>query len=370
MYGIKTAIAQEEKEDRVLLLMDASGGMQLPWKFNGSKYAAASQTIAQLIDSIYAVNADVQFGLRVYGQLYAEKDANCKDSRLEVRFTKDNAAQTALRLLDLTPKGVAALPYALGQAVKGDITDTQFRQSIIFITGNTYRCEGELCALLTNKAFYRIYVLDFAGVGYELSGCANGVFEITNPIKRDSTVKYIAKQFARKKRQQPVPKTLVQPPVTFKKEVIEPMAILGYKGTILKTTSVPRLPARYVEVPYYYWTPEPEPETEVLVPVYEQIVEETPEELTPDEVEPSGVRISTNGWLLFKSSPQVLTLKIYKLSRGKEHKVKTMEINGKAESEIELEKGSYKANYMLRDGTEVTQAFRVEEFTITEVNSK
>src|SRR5690349_12339795 len=80
------------RQPRILLLLDGSSSMLQPWNTT-IRFKAAGKVIAALMDSIYAVNPGVEFGLRVYGHQSPAQLNDCFDSRQEVMFSKNNAAQ-------------------------------------------------------------------------------------------------------------------------------------------------------------------------------------------------------------------------------------------------------------------------------------
>jgi|GEM_PF-2722408 hypothetical protein len=369
------AHAQEEGDDRVLILLDGSAAMKMDWGMGKSKYDAASQAIIQLIDSIYSVNADVQFGLRLFGNQYPEGQANCKDSRLEVRYTKDNVAQMALRLKDLQPRGVAALPYGLQEALKNDVTDTHYRQSIIVITGDVYSCKGEMCKMISDAKidFYRLYVMDYAGVGFELKNCVDRVFQVKDEGVKDVAVSLIASQFVRNKKK-PLP-VVVAPPVevvvpapVIKKD--PPVAKLAVKLRPMQVKPLPAPAPMSLKIVPDFKMPviEPEPQPEVVEEVIANEPEPDAEIIEEPAVEEPPVR--STGALLFISSGTVTDLKIYRIHRGDDVYVKRLKITSAGRQEIELENGSYKMTYLLQDGTEITQPFRIEGDYSTEVIAK
>ena len=100
------------RQPRILLLLDGSSSMLQPWN-NTIRFKAAAKVVSALMDSIYAVNRGVEFGLRVYGHQSPAQDNDCFDSRMEVMFSKNNATQMDLRLASLRPFGVSPIAYSL-----------------------------------------------------------------------------------------------------------------------------------------------------------------------------------------------------------------------------------------------------------------
>jgi Ser/Thr protein kinase RdoA (MazF antagonist) len=113
---------------------------------------------------------------------------------------------------------------------------------------------------------------------------------------------------------------------------------------------------------------EPEPQPEVVEEVIAN--EPEPEAETVEEPAIAEPPVRSTGALLFISSGTVTDLKIYRMHRGDDVYVKRLKITSAGRQEIELENGSYKMTYLLQDGTEITQPFRIEGDYSTEVISK
>lgn len=152
-YSTTQAFAKA-REKRVIIILDASTPMLTTWNGSMNKYDAASAFISKLQDSLYAIDEDVQFCLRLYGHLYPIDKQNCRDSRLEVYFSKDNRSQIKTRLSVMQPRGIASLGYALQQSVNYDIIDSTDYYTAILITAADRYCEGNICSIadaLRNK---------------------------------------------------------------------------------------------------------------------------------------------------------------------------------------------------------------------------
>ena len=163
--GTSTAqLAGEYMQSRILILLDESSSMTLPWGGGKEKYKAATDLIMRLIDSVYAVNPQVQFGLRVFGHQHTVPENDCYDTRNEVAFSTDNRSQMYLRLLDIRPLGVTPIAYSLKEAANKDILDEEHHAySIILITDGGESCGGDLCevmkTLIKSKVFFKPYVV-------------------------------------------------------------------------------------------------------------------------------------------------------------------------------------------------------------------
>lgn len=152
------------KQPRILILLDGSSSMGNKWIGNERRFDAASRIITSLIDSLYKVNKDVEFALRVYGHQYPAQENNCYDTRREVMFSKDNFTQMSLRLAALRPIGVSPIAFSLKEAVENDLTDPlQNTYSLILVTDGGESCGGNICEvmekLLSKKIEFKPYIL-------------------------------------------------------------------------------------------------------------------------------------------------------------------------------------------------------------------
>ncbi|MEZ5017770.1 MAG: VWA domain-containing protein [Flavipsychrobacter sp.] len=155
---------QIEKEPRILILLDGSSSMRNSWADNGQRFDAAGKIITELIDSVYKVNDQVEFALRVYGHQHPAQDNNCFDTRREVMFSKNNLAQMTLRLDALNPYGVSPIALSLKEAAESDIIDLKrYKYSLILVTDGGESCGGDICAvveeLLRKKIDFRPYIV-------------------------------------------------------------------------------------------------------------------------------------------------------------------------------------------------------------------
>ena len=152
------------KQPRILILLDGSSSMQKQWTPNDFRYEAAARIIDKLMDSVYAVNPDVEFALRVYGHQHPTADNNCFDTKLEVQFSKDHYTQMMLRLAALDAIGVSPIAYSLQQAAEKDLVRLdENKYSLILITDGGESCDGNICAvvreLLKKKIDFKPYIL-------------------------------------------------------------------------------------------------------------------------------------------------------------------------------------------------------------------
>ena len=151
-------------QPRILFLVDGSSSMLETWQTNQIRFKAAGKIIDQIVDSIYKVNPNVEFGLRVYGHQHTAQENNCFDTKLEVPFGKSNATQLYLRMASLKPLGVSPIAYSLKEAAENDLINTSnYNYSLILITDGGESCNGNICEvvklLLEKKIKFQPYII-------------------------------------------------------------------------------------------------------------------------------------------------------------------------------------------------------------------
>lgn len=169
---VQKTYAQTEvlKPARILFLLDGSSSMLDTWNAPENRFNTASRLIAAIVDSIHAVNKDVAFAVRVFGNQYPAQEKNCFDSRLEVPFGISNEAQIRARLKYLTPRGFSPIAWSLKETAELDFTESSsYAYSIILVTDGGESCGGDICATVTNllakKISFKPYILSL--VDYE-----------------------------------------------------------------------------------------------------------------------------------------------------------------------------------------------------------
>jgi len=154
----------QAKQPRILILLDGSSSMLQPWSDGSSRFKTAGRIITDLMDSIYRINDQVEFSLRVYGHQSPVQQNNCYDTKREVMFSKNNRTQMFLRLSSIEPNGVSPIAFSLKEAAEQDlINEQQNAYSIILITDGGESCNGNICevvrTLLDKKIFFKPYIL-------------------------------------------------------------------------------------------------------------------------------------------------------------------------------------------------------------------
>ena len=160
------------KQPRILILLDGSSSMLSQWDSKMPRFRAAGNIVADLMDSVYKVNNQVEFGLRVYGHQFPAQQNNCTDTKREVMFSKDNYTQMGLRIASLNPSGVSPMAYALREAATIDLDDEiRNAYSIILISDGGESCNGNVCEVVKNllqrKIFFKSYVISLVKGGAE-----------------------------------------------------------------------------------------------------------------------------------------------------------------------------------------------------------
>src|SRR5690349_8453749 len=97
------AQAAPGEQHRILIILNGSHKMLNTWSGGENNYQVSARIISSLIDSLYQINDEVEFGLRVYGHQQSFRERDCYDSKREVMFSRDTRAQMKLRLTDIRP---------------------------------------------------------------------------------------------------------------------------------------------------------------------------------------------------------------------------------------------------------------------------
>ena len=169
----KNAAAQS-KDAYLLFVLDASGSMKGEWK-GKSKFELAGEILSKTVDSITQSNQKVQCALRAFGHQSPRAANNCKDTKLEVPFSKANASSIVQRLKQIHPQGQTPIEFTLKQSLK-DFPDSNANNAIILITDGNETCGGDLCKLASEMASKHIALRPFI-VGLGLNDSLKKKFE-------------------------------------------------------------------------------------------------------------------------------------------------------------------------------------------------
>lgn len=156
---------QEQPKTRILFLLDASGSMLAKWE-NSDRMSVAKELLAHLVDSLERYD-NVEVALRVYGHQFGRERNDCKDTRLEVPFSKNSTDAIQKKLKEIIPRGNTPITYSLQQSA-ADFPDEKTRNVIILITDGLESCGGDPCAMSLALQKKRIFLRPFViGIGIE-----------------------------------------------------------------------------------------------------------------------------------------------------------------------------------------------------------
>lgn len=156
---------QEQPKTRILFLLDASGSMLAKWE-NSDRMTVAKNLLAHLVDSLERYD-NLEVALRVYGHQFGRERNDCKDTRLEVPFSKNSTEAIQKKLKEIIPRGNTPITYSLQQSA-GDFPDDKARNVIILITDGLESCGGDPCAMSLALQKKRIFLRPFViGIGIE-----------------------------------------------------------------------------------------------------------------------------------------------------------------------------------------------------------
>ena len=124
-------VAQTKQKTRILIIFDASGSMTTPIE-KTTRIQVAKKMAVKIIDSLSKFK-NVEIALRVYGHQKTVDLKDCKDSKLEVPFTPNNAVIMKKRVNNLIPKGWTPIAYSLQECEKDFPVEAGVRNLVIII---------------------------------------------------------------------------------------------------------------------------------------------------------------------------------------------------------------------------------------------
>ncbi len=175
---------QIPEKTRILFLLDGSGSMLGNWE-GTTRMGAAKRLLSDLIDSLRE-NTQVELALRVYGHQYHRRLQNCKDTKLEVGFRRDNHDAIISKLKVIKPQGTTPISYSLQELQKDFPDDPSFRNIVIIITDGLESCDGDPCEVSRSLQKKQIFLRPFViGLGMNKSfdqqfNCLGRFFDATN----------------------------------------------------------------------------------------------------------------------------------------------------------------------------------------------
>jgi Ca-activated chloride channel family protein len=181
---------------RILFVLDASGSMKSLWQ-GTSKFDLSKEILISTIDSISKTNTKVEFALRVMGHQFPRAANNCKDSKLEVPFSKNNLPQIRKQLQEIRAQGQTPITYALSQAVNDFPADSTARNAIVIITDGNETCGGNICDIALQMQEKGIVLKPFiVGLGLTDSvkkkfECAGLFYDVQNETMFNEVMKVV-----------------------------------------------------------------------------------------------------------------------------------------------------------------------------------
>lgn len=247
--------AQAAKKSRILFLLDASSSMTYKWNPKYSRFEIASNILLKIIDSVYALNNEVEFAVRAYGTQFPAQDKNCTDTRLEVPFNVQNVAQINTRLKNINPIGFSPIAYSLKQASENELSDARlYDYSIIFITDGGESCNGNVCNTFKEFIEKKIKVKPYI-IGLDrneqlnmLYDCMGNFIKVADSADIDKAVKMIVDA------NRPLldkPKLLNLPTVFAKPPIIKDTGAIVEKVPEVVIPRSKSIFPRLVMIPYY-----------------------------------------------------------------------------------------------------------------------
>lgn len=135
----------QQPKTRILFVLDGSGSMYAKMG-KDNRITVAKRLLTRMVDSLQYQN-DLELALRVYGHQYQKTERNCKDTKLEVPFSKGNHQAIKDNIHDLRPKGTTLIAYSLQEAAYDFPKTPGVRNIIILITDGIEECDGDPCAV-------------------------------------------------------------------------------------------------------------------------------------------------------------------------------------------------------------------------------
>lgn len=164
-----------KERTRILFVLDASGSMFQPWGNNNEpRIISAKRILNEIMDSLER-NNKVELALRVYGHQSPLGAKDCKDTKLEAGFSRNNIPFIRSKLKAIQPKGITPIAYSLQQAAS-DFPDAVARNIIILMTDGEESCSGDPCAVAYELEKKKVVLKHFA-IGIGISESSAKTFE-------------------------------------------------------------------------------------------------------------------------------------------------------------------------------------------------
>jgi hypothetical protein len=190
--------AQKVKRTRILFLIDASSSMNYIWQQQDTRFNAAARVVSAVMDSMYAINNEVEFAVRLYGSQFPSQDKNCTDTRLEVEFNLQNALQIKQKLQYVTPRGSSPIAYSLLQASENELSQNdEYDYNFVLLTDGGESCGGNICETFSNIVKRKVKISPYIiGLDSNVSltsyyQCLGKYVSVTKPAEIATAVKMI-----------------------------------------------------------------------------------------------------------------------------------------------------------------------------------
>ncbi len=187
----------DNQRTRILFLLDASGSMQSKWGPGNleTRWNSARVILTEMVDFLDKRD-DVELALRVYGHQSILTEKNCKDTQLEVGFSRVSGNFIKSKLNSLHARGVTPISYSLERAAN-DFPDNKARNIIILMTDGEESCGGDPCAVAQALEEKKIVMKHFViGIGVEEKAtgafdCIGSYFQTQDPSSLRQTLNNI-----------------------------------------------------------------------------------------------------------------------------------------------------------------------------------
>ncbi len=140
--GIRAQKKNVPKTTCVLFIFDASKSMVAKHE-NSSRIEGAKLLFYKFIDSL-GRDKSMQFALRMYGHTVKYPPGDCKDSKLVVPFSPNNAALIKQKVKEARPTGITPIEHSMTEAAN-DFKDNKTNNIVILITDGIEECGGDPC---------------------------------------------------------------------------------------------------------------------------------------------------------------------------------------------------------------------------------
>lgn len=143
---IQGGVLKDAGPVNILILLDCSYSMKENLERGMQKMDAAKMVLQQ---ALARVPADVNLGLRVFGQGYTgDPSMDCKQSALLVPLGQGNRRSIIERTRQVHPYGLTPLEYALRQAAENDLQGLNGPKTLILISDGADTCGGNPCEFI------------------------------------------------------------------------------------------------------------------------------------------------------------------------------------------------------------------------------